>query len=216
MRARAAAWCRGPGQGVDQLAQLIARLKSNPTDRRMVMTAWNPAALSEMALPPCHMFCQVTNGRALLKAVCSSPRRPRLAHHALGLRACLFPLLGTSCGKVLQARPRVGGPPCVPAVLRGAWRAVLPHVPALLRRGPGRALQHRLVRAADLHGGPGKPSPLHGLSAGCGAALAAPDKHALRALTCARRCVGWAAVSSCTSWATRTCTPTTWSRSRSS
>lgn len=46
------------GKGVDQLKGLIEKIKSNPTDRRLVLTAWNPAALPEMALPPCHMFCQ--------------------------------------------------------------------------------------------------------------------------------------------------------------
>jgi dihydrofolate reductase/thymidylate synthase len=46
------------GQGVDQLADVIRRLKTDPSDRRIVMTAWNPAALRFMALPPCHMFCQ--------------------------------------------------------------------------------------------------------------------------------------------------------------
>lgn len=45
-------------KGVDQLKQLIEKIKSNPTDRRLVLTAWNPTALPEMALPPCHMFCQ--------------------------------------------------------------------------------------------------------------------------------------------------------------
>eukprot|EP01125_Pyxidicula_operculata_P021700 TRINITY_DN851_c1_g1_i2.p1 TRINITY_DN851_c1_g1~~TRINITY_DN851_c1_g1_i2.p1 ORF type:complete len:379 (+),score=82.87 TRINITY_DN851_c1_g1_i2:242-1378(+) len=52
------------GQGVDQLKQCIEMIKTNPTDRRIVMTAWNPTALPEMALPPCHMFCQfyVANG----------------------------------------------------------------------------------------------------------------------------------------------------------
>lgn len=53
------------GQGVDQLQEIIDTLRSNPTDRRMVLSAWNPAALSRMALPPCHMFCQffVAKGR---------------------------------------------------------------------------------------------------------------------------------------------------------
>eukprot|EP00644_Phytophthora_capsici_P015539 jgi/Phyca11/20664/fgenesh1_pg.PHYCAscaffold_70_\ len=52
------------GQGVDQLAEVIQKLRTNPTDRRIVLSAWNPADLNEMALPPCHMFCQfyVANG----------------------------------------------------------------------------------------------------------------------------------------------------------
>ena len=50
------------GQGVDQLADLVRRIREDPTDRRLVLTAWNPAALADMALPPCHMFCQVGSG----------------------------------------------------------------------------------------------------------------------------------------------------------
>jgi len=52
------------GQGVDQLAECIRKIKEDPTDRRILLTAWNPADLAEMALPPCHMFCQffVANG----------------------------------------------------------------------------------------------------------------------------------------------------------
>ncbi|PIT88492.1 MAG: thymidylate synthase [Candidatus Magasanikbacteria bacterium CG10_big_fil_rev_8_21_14_0_10_36_32] len=48
------------GQGVDQLKNLVEKLKSNPTDRRMIVSAWNPSKLSEMALPPCHYSFQVT------------------------------------------------------------------------------------------------------------------------------------------------------------
>ena len=45
-------------QGVDQLQQVINQIKTDPTSRRIVLTAWNPAALDRMALPPCHMFAQ--------------------------------------------------------------------------------------------------------------------------------------------------------------
>jgi thymidylate synthase len=48
------------GQGVDQLAAVIEKLKTDPTDRRMIVSAWNPPALGEMALPPCHYGFQVT------------------------------------------------------------------------------------------------------------------------------------------------------------
>ena len=47
-------------KGVDQLQQIIDALKDpkQRTSRRLVMTAWNPAQLDQMVLPPCHCFCQ--------------------------------------------------------------------------------------------------------------------------------------------------------------
>ena len=47
-------------QGVDQLKKVIATLKTNPNDRRMIVSAWNPSMLDQMALPPCHYGFQVT------------------------------------------------------------------------------------------------------------------------------------------------------------
>jgi thymidylate synthase len=43
---------------IDQLKQVIHALKTNHTDRRIILSAWNPAELGQMALPPCHMFAQ--------------------------------------------------------------------------------------------------------------------------------------------------------------
>ncbi|QLG74065.1 hypothetical protein HG535_0F05770 [Zygotorulaspora mrakii] len=45
-------------QGFDQLQDLISKLKNNPYDRRIIMSAWNPPDFPLMALPPCHVFCQ--------------------------------------------------------------------------------------------------------------------------------------------------------------
>ena len=50
-------WSSGDVQ-IDQLAQSIDKIKSNPTDRRMLVSAWNVGELGNMALPPCHMFYQ--------------------------------------------------------------------------------------------------------------------------------------------------------------
>lgn len=53
------------GQGVDQLKNLVEKLKTNPTDRRMIVNSWNPTMMSQMGLPPCHYCYQVTviNGK---------------------------------------------------------------------------------------------------------------------------------------------------------
>lgn len=47
------------GQGFDQLLDVINKIKTNPNDRRIILSAWNPSDLKLMALPPCHMFAQV-------------------------------------------------------------------------------------------------------------------------------------------------------------
>lgn len=52
------------GQGVDQLQDVIDRIQKNPSDRRIIMCAWNPVDIPRMALPPCHCLVQfyVANG----------------------------------------------------------------------------------------------------------------------------------------------------------
>lgn len=57
-----------PILGVDQIADLVDKLKNRPDDRRMIVSAWNPMQIGEMALPPCHMFfqCYVAEGELSL------------------------------------------------------------------------------------------------------------------------------------------------------
>ena len=150
--------------------------------------------------------------------------------------------------RAVPARPsprsRLPSQPPPAAVFRGQRRAVLPDVPALLRPGAGRALQHCVVRAADHVGGAGGRVGWWGGSreshvrrgaqrciaslanAAAATAAAAPQCAALPARSSApnaclpappllSRCATCGLASLCTCWATRTCTPTTWSRSSS-
>ena len=58
-------WQTPDGHEIDQLAKLISMIKSNPESRRLMLTAWNPADVPHMALPPCHCLFQfhVAKGR---------------------------------------------------------------------------------------------------------------------------------------------------------
>ena len=51
-------WRNFNSQGIDQIKDVIERIKKNPQDRRLIVSAWNPAQIEDMALPPCHCFFQ--------------------------------------------------------------------------------------------------------------------------------------------------------------
>jgi thymidylate synthase len=75
------------GEGVDQLAQVIDKIKNKPYDRRIILSAWNPADIGKMALPPCHMFAQFYV--SFPKSASESEAKPRgILHSLLYQRSC--------------------------------------------------------------------------------------------------------------------------------
>ena len=74
------------GQGVDQLAEVVDKLKNKPYDRRIILSAWNPADLKKMALPPCHMFAQFYVSFPRGKETGEKPRG--VLHSILYQRSC--------------------------------------------------------------------------------------------------------------------------------
>jgi len=98
------------GQGVDQLKELVDLIKRDPNSRRLILSAWNPTCLKQMALPPCHVMCQFYVSAATKELSCQMYQRSadmglgvpfNIASYAL-LTMLIAKCCGLKCGELVH------------------------------------------------------------------------------------------------------------------
>jgi thymidylate synthase len=96
-------WPAGIDASIDQIAQLIQQIKTNPDSRRLIVSAWNPAEVDKMTLPPCHSLFQfyVLDG----KLSCQLYQRSADAFLGVPFNIASYALLTMMVAKVCDLQP---------------------------------------------------------------------------------------------------------------
>ena len=96
-------WPKKDGSTIDQITNLIADLKSNPDSRRLIVTAWNPSDVNDMALPPCHCLFQFYVARGKLS--CQLYQRSADVFLGVPFNIASYALLTIMIAQVVDLRP---------------------------------------------------------------------------------------------------------------
>jgi thymidylate synthase len=96
-------WPTAHGAAIDQIANVVRQIKENPDSRRLIVSAWNPALVDQMALPPCHTMFQfyVADG----KLSCQLYQRSADAFLGVPFNIASYALLLLMVAQVTQLEP---------------------------------------------------------------------------------------------------------------
>lgn len=96
-------WGAPEGGGIDQIAQVVEQIRRNPDSRRLIVSAWNVAALPQMALPPCHVVFQFHVARGRLS--CQLYQRSGDLFLGVPFNIASYALLLTLMARVTELEP---------------------------------------------------------------------------------------------------------------